>query len=144
VTTDQKMPTRAEDIEQVNSWLARRPNDAPWLTINDALAIVRVLDVVRALERCPLCSGMRILPNFMDAPGGPRCACGRPSIHESGACDVEHDAVPCPRCGTFPCWKCRGKKLVEIVGHYPSSRGFIDTITCERCKGTGEESAHAE
>ena len=67
-------------------------------------------DIVRALtyrvrllsptdnERCRLCSGLTILPNFMDAPGGPRCACGRPSVHEYGGCEIEHGAVPCPRC----------------------------------------------
>jgi hypothetical protein len=51
--------------------------------------------------RCRLCSGMGILPNFMDAPGGPRCACGRPSVRETGACGLAraHGAVPCPRCG---------------------------------------------
>ena len=47
--------------------------------------------------RCPLCSGLTILPNFMDAPGGPRCACGRPSVHESGECAFNHGMVPCPR-----------------------------------------------
>jgi len=49
---------------------------------------------------CPLCSGLRVLPNFLDAPGGPRCACGRPSTRESGACSTVHGAVACPRCGT--------------------------------------------
>lgn len=48
---------------------------------------------------CHVCGGLTILPNFMNAPGGPRCACGLPSIHESGSCGREHGAVPCPRCG---------------------------------------------
>lgn len=29
---------------------------------------------------------VNLTPNQMDAPGGPRCACGRPSTHESGWC----------------------------------------------------------
>ncbi len=105
-------------------------------------------DVMRALatanDRCPLCAGMRILPNFMDAPGGPRCACGRPSIHESGACTFDHNAIPCPRCGDIPCRDCLGKRTVEVWGTSPGGvRYFIDTMTCDRCKGTGKESAHA-
>lgn len=52
------------------------------------------------LQRCPLCRGLRLLPNWSDAPGGPRCACGRPSLHEDGFCGIKHGPIPCPRCGS--------------------------------------------
>lgn len=109
--------------------------------LHDAADVMRAL--ATANDRCSLCAGMTILPNFMDAPGGPRCACGRPSVHESGACGEEHNALPCPRCGTFPCWKCRGNTTIDAIGQYPA-RDFIDSTLCDRCKGTGKESAHAE
>ncbi len=48
---------------------------------------------------CHICGGLKLLPNWMDAPGHPRCACGRDSIHESGQCGVDHGPIFCPRCG---------------------------------------------
>jgi hypothetical protein len=48
--------------------------------------------------RCRMCGGIGVLPNRMDAPSGPVCACGRPSVHESGQCAEAHEPVPCPWC----------------------------------------------
>lgn len=38
---------------------------------------------------------MGILPNRMDAPGGPVCACGKPSRRESGQCEDDHGGMMC-------------------------------------------------
>jgi len=38
------------------------------------------------------------MANAMDAPGGPQCACGRPSHYESGRCAIPHDIVWCEVC----------------------------------------------
>lgn len=49
---------------------------------------------------CSMCGGLGFLPNWMDAPGHPRCACGRRSVRQSGECMLGHPPIPCPRCGS--------------------------------------------
>ena len=54
-----------------------------------------ILKVALANVRCPRCADFGLLPNRMDAPGHPKCACGRDSVHESGQCEVDHGPVWC-------------------------------------------------
>lgn len=41
---------------------------------------------------CIVCLGLKRAPNRMDAPDGPLCGCGKPSVHESGCCG---DCIAC-------------------------------------------------
>jgi hypothetical protein len=131
------------DVAEMLDDLGDRSSATKAELLHDAADVVRAL--ATTADHCLLCAGMRILPNFMDAPGGPRCACGRPSTNESGSCGEDHGAIPCPRCGDIPCRSCLGKGAIEIWGTSPGGvRCSIDMMTCDRCDGTGKESAHAE
>jgi len=44
---------------------------------------------------CPICGGLGIKPNVMDAEDGPECACGKPSRLQSGDCGEGHGPIPC-------------------------------------------------
>lgn len=82
------------------------------------------------MARCTLCHGMKMLPNFMDAPNGPRCACGRPSAHQSGWCGVEHPHVPCPRC-------CQDADLLRAWQH-STTNDERDALLDEACDVLGD------
>lgn len=45
--------------------------------------------------KCQVCLDIGIKPNRMDAPDGPVCACGKPSVRESGSCGEDHGPVTC-------------------------------------------------
>ena len=45
--------------------------------------------------KCETCGGFGLVPNRMDAPGGPICGCGQPSVHESGSCGRTHGPIFC-------------------------------------------------
>jgi len=44
---------------------------------------------------CSECMGLGILPNIMNAPDGPECACGGPSRHANGWCGENHGPIYC-------------------------------------------------
>lgn len=52
-------------------------------------------DAATAGPRCPRCASTGVLPNRMDAPDEPVCACGKPSVREDGFCADDHGAVFC-------------------------------------------------
>jgi hypothetical protein len=60
---------------------------------------------------CDRCGGLGILPNKMDAPNGPECACGKPSRWESGWCGTKHPTCLCD-CE-------RGKRVAEFLARRP-------------------------
>jgi len=101
-----------------------------------ARAAVDVVDVLplwasvasSSPARCLLCDGFRYLPNRMNAPGGPICGCGQPSVHEDGSCGVEHEPVPCPACTAPP------NGLQPIVLHVNENED--PEISCLFCGGT--------
>ena len=94
--------------------LARRDRDDARVDLVAARAAITERDELRATlaalpastavreacaGACRRCHGAGFLPNLMDAPGGPTCACGQPSARESGACGADHGPAFCD------CWE---------------------------------------
>ncbi len=76
-------PPKDDDRSAVTFWLPRSPTRREDLarTFEQMAAAVR-----NAKPEVPPKPG----PYIMDAPGGPRCWCGKPSRLECGACSKEH------------------------------------------------------
>ena len=64
------------------------PNPMSKATPEESMRLYEEINLTKSVTRM---AAVRIEPAQMDAPGGPRCACGKPSVYQNGSCNVCHE-----------------------------------------------------